>query len=387
MLQWLEACGADLSLRPQEAQRLTQKLGPHLGGSCRLIARPFLEDALENPLDHAEHIILATAQALRSQLQAPWPQLAEVLRRRWTQTPPASLAASMQVMPRKLVAAPNALRQALLASCEENPFAFQEMPLQHLCAILEEWQKCRVPVPLALRLLWLVAADRHVLRFTSRQLVMACRLASAEDVQDLELPEEMTSDPPTLALQWFDRWLDSVLANLFGWAFCREALREVLAWQRRCRRRKLPDQAAQAAAAKVLQVVVERLGTEELRKDLDEVPTELLLDLLALEASGLEDKLIEELTRRVQRALQKDKAVVPMATAVRIACGRTPVPCPRGSLLWSALASSIASQIISKREVDAFGACRPRPDLWDAVALLKAGSWQSLELQLRRPSS
>eukprot|EP00913_Durusdinium_trenchii_P033036 g30927.t1 len=90
-----------------------------------------------------------------------------------------------------------------------------------------------------------------------------------------------------------------------------------------------------------------------------------------------------------------------MATAVALANGMTPVPCPRGSLLWGGVVESIAAQLTSTRQawfrkqllaikaghgkrdaqVDAFGACDPRPDLWDAVAQLKAGSWQAEHIE------
>eukprot|EP00434_Breviolum_minutum_P036272 symbB.v1.2.032135.t1/scaffold3816.1/size52752/2 len=210
------------------------------------------------------------------------------------------------------------------------------------------------------------------------------RLAAAEDLQDLELPEEVPVDSAaSLALEWWDRWLRSILSNPAGWFFCREALRQALAWQRWARRKKLREEVAKAAAVKVLNAVVERLG---IGLDQVEVPTQLLLELLELEESGLEKKLAEELTRRIQASLCEGP-VVPMSTAVALANGDTPIPCGRGSLLWSGLVASIAAQLKSKRQVDDFGACRPCPDLWDDVAQLKAGSWQSLELKLRRPFS
>eukprot|EP00435_Cladocopium_sp_Y103_P053076 s440_g16.t3 len=249
---------------------------------------------------------------------------------------------------------------------------------------LEAWDRSPVPVPLSLRLLWVVAADPFIVCFRARQLVLASRLAAAEDLQDLELPDEVAvEDSASLVLEWWDRWLRSVLSNPAGWAFCREALRQALNWQRLLQRKRLPDEVPKAAAAKVLQAVVQRLG---MGLDKVEVPTQLLLELLEVEESGLEEKLAEELTRRIQASLCEGP-LIPMSTAVALANGNTPIPCPRGSLLWSGLVASIAAQLKSKRQVDDFGACRPRPDIWDAVAQLKTGSWQSLELKLRRPFS
>lgn len=53
---------------------------------------------------------------------------------------------------------------------------------------MEAWE--RTSTPLALRLLWVVAADPYIVCFKVKQLVKACRLASAEDLQHVELPEE-----------------------------------------------------------------------------------------------------------------------------------------------------------------------------------------------------
>ncbi|CAK9069637.1 unnamed protein product [Durusdinium trenchii] len=332
-------------------------------------------------------IQLLTPEAMRSQPASAscWTDLANVLLARWSEASPTGLTASLQVLPVHLMAAPNALRQALLTAGEVNPFAFRQLSWQQLCAVLQAWDTCRVPIPLALRLLWVVAADPYVVCFKPKQLVKACRLASAEDLQDVELPEEVSPDSSSLALEWWDRWLRSVLSNALGWPFCREALRQALAWQRFARRRRLPNEVPVACAVKVLQAVVRQLG---LRLQKAEVPTELLLELLELEQTGLEEEISNELTRRIQSSLgDGQQPVLPMATAVALANGMTPVPCPRGSLLWGGVVESIAAQLTSTRQVDAFGACDPRPDLWDAVAQLKAGSWQGLELKFRRPFS
>ena len=53
---------------------------------------------------------------------------------------------------------------------------------------MDAWE--RASCPLALRLLWVVAADPYIVCFKVKQLVKACRLASAEDLLDVELPEE-----------------------------------------------------------------------------------------------------------------------------------------------------------------------------------------------------
>lgn len=388
LLQWLEdSRSIDLSnLNPPEALRLLLRLGKDLGSAAERVLEAWLKDAQQEPLNYAEHLILSVSKALRSQpASAPaWSHLAQLLLARWSMMSGSTLAPSLEVLPKKLTAAPNALRQALLTSCEIDPFAFRPLSWQQLCTVMEAWDRSPVPVPLSLRLLWVVAADPFIVCFRARQLVLASRLAAAEDLQDLELPQEVAvEDSASLVLEWWDRWLRSVLSNPAGWAFCREALRQALNWQRLLGQKRLPDEVPRAAAAKVLQVVVQRLG---MGLDKVEVPTQLLLELLELEESGLEEKLAEELTRRIQASLCEGP-LIPMTTAVALANGNTPIPCPRGSLLWSGLVASIAAQLKSKRQVDDFGACRPRPDLWDAVAQLKTGSWQSLELKLRRPFS
>jgi len=387
LLQWLEESNVDLTnLNPEEALQLVLSLRQNLGKSSQGILKSWLQDAMENPLKYGEHVILSVSKALRSQPSSAgcWNDLARVLLVRWSKKSGTALAPLLEVLPKHLTAAPNALRQALLRSCESYPFAFGQLSWQELCRVMEAWEQGRFPVPLALRFLWVVAADPFIVCFTAKQLVMASRLAAAEDLQDLELPEEVPVDSAaSLALEWWDRWLRSILSNPAGWFFCREALRQALAWQRWARRKKLREEVAKAEAVKVLNAVVERLG---IGLDQVEVPTQLLLELLELEESGLEEKLAEELTRRIQASLCEGP-VVPMSTAVALANGDTPILCKRGSLLWSGLVASIAAQLKSKRQVDDFGACRPCPDLWDDVAQLKAGSWQSLELKLRRPFS
>lgn len=389
LLQWLEdSRSIDLTeLNPPEALRLLLVLGKDLGSSAAArVLEAWLQDAQQDPLKYAEHLILSVSKALRSQpASAPaWTQLAQLLLARWSKMAGSTLALSLEVLPKKLTATPNALRQALILTSEIDPFAFRPLSWEQLCTVMEAWDRSPVPVPLSLRLLWVVAADPFIVCFRARQLVLASRLAAAEDLQDLELPDEVAvEDSASLVLEWWDRWLRSVLSNPAGWAFCREALRQALNWQRLLQRKRLPDEVPKAAAAKVLQAVVQRLG---MGLDKVEVPTQLLLELLEVEESGLEEKLAEELTRRIQASLCEGP-LIPMSTAVALANGNTPIPCPRGSLLWSGLVASIAAQLKSKRQVDDFGACRPRPDIWDAVAQLKTGSWQSLELKLRRPFS
>lgn len=377
-----ETCIADAS--PEEALRLVVVFARHLGGVVTVLADPVLEDARQNPLEYVEPDLLELCKALRSQpAKAPcWKQLAEVFLLRWRSLHPDALAAQVEVLHKRLVAMPSALRQALLVASEKDPFALRHLSWQQMSVILEIWDDRRTPdPPLSLCFLLAVAMDQYMVCFPASQLVLACRLASMDDMQDLEVPEELgVPDFRSLALEWWDRWLRGALSNwITGWGFCRAALQQALAWQRRDR-----EGLAKALTARVLDVVVESLGME-----LEQVPVplELLLDVLELPGNKLQEELIAELQRRVVASLQGNEPLVPIETAVALACGRRSVPCPKDSELWGGLVESIALQLTSKRQVDIFDGCRPREDLWNAVSQLKVGTWQSLELQIRRPSA
>jgi len=376
-----ETCIADTS--PEEALRLVVVFARHLGGVVAVLANPVLEDARQNPLEYVEADLLELCKALRSQpAKAPcWKQLAEVFLLRWRSLQPEALAAQVEVLHKRLVAMPSALRQALLVASEKDPFALRHLSWQQMSVILEIWDDRRPPdPPLSLCFLLAVAMDQYIVCFPASQLVLACRLASMDDMQDLEVPKELgVPDFRSLALEWWDRWLRGALSNwITGWGFCRAALQQALAWQRRDR-----EGLAKALTARVLDVV-ENLGME-----LEQVPVplELLLDVLELPGNKLQEELIAELQRRVAASLQGNEPLVPIETAVALACGRRLVPCPKDSELWGGLVESIALQLTSKRQVDIFDDCRPREDLWNAVSQLKAGTWQSLELQIRRPSA
>eukprot|EP00439_Symbiodinium_sp_Y106_P084967 s128_g27.t1 len=292
---------------------------------------------------------------------------------------------------------PSALRQErpsfpfqLVTSNFTDPFALRHLSWQQMSVILEIWDDRRTPdPPLSLCFLLAVAMDQYIVCFPASQLVLACRLASMDDMQDLEVPKELgVPDFRSLALEWWDRWLRGALSNwITGWGFCRAALQQAGTSDGGVGGMRIQlsaDSPPWLLERHVLDVVVENLGME-----LEQVPVplELLLDVLELPGNKLQEELIAELQRRVAASLQGNEPLVPIETAVALACGRRLVPCPKDSELWGGLVESIALQLTSKRQVDIFDDCRPREDLWNAVSQLKAGTWQSLELQIRRPSA
>ena len=172
-----------------------------------------------------------------------------------------------------------------------------------------------------------------------------------------------------------------MLSNPFGWAFCREALRQAQGWRSWARRRRRAQEVPRKACCQVLRLSLASGASWEAL----EAPTELLLELLE-QPSGLEKPLQAELARRIQRALGEGPAV-PLEAAVRLANGHTQVECAKEGLLFSGLVASVAKQLTSTRQVNHFLSYQPCPELLDAVTKLKEGSWQGLELKCGRRAS
>eukprot|EP00931_Biecheleriopsis_adriatica_P027623 TRINITY_DN16592_c1_g1_i1.p1 TRINITY_DN16592_c1_g1~~TRINITY_DN16592_c1_g1_i1.p1 ORF type:complete len:854 (+),score=188.94 TRINITY_DN16592_c1_g1_i1:44-2605(+) len=355
------------AIEGEEAAQLATSLRAYLGSATNILLETVLKDAKSNPTKHVQRNLLAISKALPDNRM-----LADVLLSRWAAHDSEMLLAVMKELPSELSAATPGLRKALVSACQRNPSAVTRLAPSQLVNLLEAWLQS-LPLPLSLRLLVVAATDRNVLRMNAHHLAVASRLASSrraneEDRESAEACSEAT-------LRWWRVWLRSSLSTSYaGWGRCREAIREVSRWQR-----------DEEAVHEVLTIVV-----EELCKRLREMPLEMIFDLLPLTEHSQEaqkQQLESELDRRVQACLNGKGPALPLATAVAVANGDTPVACEEGTLLWSWLVALIQSQLTSHEQVDYFCRSQPSQALWDAVMLLQGPSWQSLELQMRRPST
>jgi len=113
-------------------------------------------------------------------------------------------------------------------------------------------------------------------------------------------------------------------------------------------------------------------------------PLELLLQLcnIGADKTSNAERIASALEERVWQCLRGTAGKLPLVTAVSVANGETPVKCTPNTRMWDAVVMSLASQISSPQELHLFCSCRPRRDLWVAVAQ-HTGGWCALELHMR----
>jgi len=358
-------------LAPSKALVLVRAFGAHIGQAAPMLLSTLVQNMLVNPSLYTEVDIFATAQALDAATSVRHLELlGQVLLNLWSQMEPEMLISRMLGMPSVLAASPTAFQRVVTQQCNGHSNVLVFLAPNFLTTLIVAWASLPNEVPEPLRLLLRVAVDKNLTFLDAQALVKASCI--------------LDDDNPTAAADivlWWHRWLADTLecCKVTGWGRCCEALREVVQWRDAA---LLNSDAPRSAALPDL--VLEGVMMQQLSDLAPSAPLELLLQLCNVGANKTSnaERIASALEDRVWQCLRGTAGRLPLVTAVSVANGETPVKCTPNTRMWDAVAMSVASQISSPQELDLFCSCRPRRDLWLAVAQLTDGRC-ALELHIR----
>jgi len=357
-------------LAPSKALVLVRAFGAHIGQAAPTLLSTLVQDMLLNPSLYTEEDIFVTAQTLDGATSVRnLESLGQVLLNIWSQMEPEMLMSRMLDMPSVLAVLPTGFQRALTQQCNGRSNVLVSLAPNFLTALIIAWASLPNEVPEPLRLLLKVAVDKDLTSLDAQALVKASCI--------------LDDDHPTAAADivlWWHRWLADTVecCRVTGWGRCCEALREVVQWR---------DAAllnSDARSASLADLVLEGVMMQQLSDLAPGAPLELLLQLcnIGADKTSNAERIASALEERVWQCLRGTAGKLPLVTAVSVANGETPVKCTPNTRMWDAVVMSLASQISSPQELHLFCSCRPRRDLWVAVAQ-HTGGWCALELHMR----